>query len=156
MATSSKTSYKAFRVVVCAAILTGSLFGRALHELHHKLDHAFQSVAVAKAASPGRQVDEEDAGRCHAHRHAGHGDHAHSVPSQCPAQPAPTGSDGEHEHDAGTCAICYVLGLQLDRSESICVAPAAQQVDEFVALADDAAVEQSLSSSDARGPPVEA
>lgn len=155
MASSSKTICKAFRVVVCAAILTGSLFGRALHSLHHQLDHALRSLAVAELASSQEQVGQETTHRCHSHPHAAHGGHSHAVSSGCPGQPSPSEPD-EHQHDSGNCAVCYALSLELDRSESVSLQPVALHIDEVVDLADDVAVEQCRFSASARGPPFEA
>lgn len=153
MVSSSKTICKAFRVVVCAAILTGSLFGRALHDLHHELDHAFRAAAM-QVASRDQQSGQEKSHRCHTHTHFGPADHSHEVRAECPGRPQPSEPD-DQQHDSDSCAICYVLGLQLDRADSVAVQLVAIHIDEVVDLKNDSAVEQCLFSTSARGPPFE-
>jgi hypothetical protein len=154
VASSSKTICKAFRVVVCAAILTGSLFGRALHDLHHQLDHAFRA-AVAQESSPGQRSVQETTCRCDSHTHVDLQDHSDGVRSERAGEPRPSEPD-DQQHDAGSCGICYVLGLELDQAESVAVQLVALHLDEIFDLTDDAAVEQCLFSTSARGPPFEA
>ncbi len=154
MTTSSKTICKAFRIVVCAAILTGSLFGPALHELQHALESV---TGVQKLGQPtaltGRSHSHEDSEECHGHGHSDSGLHRHSgLPLQ-----EQTGSDqsvpAHHEHDSSSCAICYVLSLQLDRAHSIQLPSFLDNVTEVVVPADEIAAGQQALVATARGPP---
>ncbi|MBL8810879.1 MAG: hypothetical protein JNM43_11935 [Planctomycetaceae bacterium] len=151
MVTSSKTICNAFRVVVCAAILTGSLFGPALHELQHALDR------LPSGDGSSAQVSTPDVlPHCKEHAHAGlhqhgHGhSHAHSASHDQGSQDS---APEHHPHDSSTCAICYVISLQLDRAEAVELPLVIDSVQEFVIPVSDVAVEYRFSSPGARGPP---
>jgi len=148
--TSSKTISKAFRVVVCAAILTGSLFGPALHEFQHALESAAGSQGHVHSDPASQSRGGKSLCRPHSHSPS---DHSHSgVPHERSAdseKPAP----GHHEHDSSNCAICYVLGLQLSRTEVVQLQSRLNTVREVVVHANEYADGLTAVVATARGPP---
>lgn len=158
MVTSSKTICNAFRVVVCAAILTGSLFGPALHELQHALDRLTPGKgpcpALAETESAAHVSTPDSSPHCHKHAHADLNQpthaHAHSGSHQ---ESSRESAPEHHSHDSSTCAICYVLSLQLNRAEAVELQLVIDSVQEFVVPASDVADEFRCSSPWARGPP---
>lgn len=155
MATSSKTICKAFRVVVCAAILTGSLFGRALHDLHHTLDVAFRVNSAELDGSSLQPAETEVNRRCAAHCHPVRKPFSGLLPAEERACPGRL-PDGDHSHDSGNCSICFVLNIQFDCSGLVAIEPVALRILEYVPVADEEIVEECLASASARGPPFEA
>lgn len=154
VATSSKTICNAFRIVVCAAILTGSLFGPALHDLQHSLESVAGVQEPSEATElSGHSHSHGDSSECHGHSHSDSGLHRHSGMPQPEKNGADDSAPTHHQHDSSSCAICYVLSLQLDRAESVQLTSFFEKIAEILVPADEVAEGQQAFVATARGPP---